>query len=127
MAGNLLEPLPRSSAPKPARIGVSSRSLERPSVPPCSRGYDLVVKSDREGRTGDAPRTMKRQRVSSSSLVSLGYDRGKQRLGIEFHSGSVYWYLNVPEDVYRELMQSPSLGEYVNRYIKTRFRVVHVV
>lgn len=54
--------------------------------------------------------------VCSSNLASVGYEAGI--LYISFHSGGTYWYRNVPERVYRELMSAPSHGKYFHAHIK---------
>lgn len=61
---------------------------------------------------------MKRQSVDSSNLASVGYDVNSNTLEIEFNSGGVYQYLNVPESVYRGLMNASSHGQYFDVYIK---------
>ena len=55
--------------------------------------------------------------VSSSNLVSVGYDKGTQTLRIAFRS-SVYDYYNVPEQTYLGLMSALSKGSYHAAYIK---------
>ena len=65
---------------------------------------------------------MKRAPVSSSSVLSVGYDAAAAELEIEFHNGRVYRYLQVPVAAYRLLLQAPSIGEYVNTVIKPRFQ-----
>jgi hypothetical protein len=61
---------------------------------------------------------MNRTAVSSSHLASVGYDSATNTLEIEFNDGSVYQYFNVPESIYRGLMQAASHGTYFDRYIK---------
>lgn len=61
---------------------------------------------------------MKRQSVSSSNLVSVGYDSTSRTLEIEFHSGGIYQYLGVPISVYNGLMNAGSHGQYFDAYVK---------
>lgn len=61
---------------------------------------------------------MRRTSVSSSNLRSVGYDRSTQTLEIEFNSGSVYQYYNVPESVYNGLMNASSHGQYFAQNIR---------
>jgi len=65
---------------------------------------------------------MERQTVNSSNLKSVGYDPDRRLLEIEFHTGAVYQYFNVPESVYRELMAAPSHGKYFHQHIKDQYR-----
>lgn len=61
------------------------------------------------------------QPVSSSNLVSVGYDKPSQTLRIQFHSGT-YDYYDVPEYVYSGLMAAASKGSYHASYIKNSYR-----
>jgi hypothetical protein len=65
---------------------------------------------------------MERQSVSSSNLRSVGYDENNQVLEIEFQSGSVYEYFDVPQAVYAGLMNAPSKGAYLNDNIRPTYR-----
>ncbi len=65
---------------------------------------------------------MNRQFVQSSNLKSVGYDRETNVLEIEFHSGGVYQYLNVPESVFKALLNAVSKGTYFHDNIKERYR-----
>ena len=59
---------------------------------------------------------MYRTSVSSSNLVSVGYENGI--LEIEFHDGSIYQYHNIPDHIYRGLMSASSKGTYLDQYVK---------
>lgn len=65
---------------------------------------------------------MERQFVRSSNLRSVGYDESTNTLEIEFNSGSVYQYFNVPNHIYLNLMGAVSKGTYLHSYIKGRYR-----
>ena len=65
---------------------------------------------------------MIRERVESSNLVSVGYDGDTAMLEIEFKGNSVYQYFDVPEMVYRGLMQASSKGVYFHANIRDRYR-----
>ena len=65
---------------------------------------------------------MKRRRVTSSSLRSVGYDESAKILEIESQNGRVYRYYDVPRDVYEELMNAESLGSYFVENIRDNFR-----
>lgn len=56
--------------------------------------------------------------VNSSNLRSVGYDSGSMILEIEFNSGGVYQYLNVPTNIYEGLMSASSHGTYFHQFIK---------
>lgn len=61
---------------------------------------------------------MQRQPVTSSNLASIGYDAENEILEVEFNHGGVYQYFGVPENVYEELMNADSHGQYFDRNIK---------
>jgi len=61
---------------------------------------------------------MIRTSVSSSNLASVGYDSGQSILEIEFRSGWMYQYFNVPYEVYSGLMNASSHGRYFDRNVK---------
>ena len=66
---------------------------------------------------------MQRQTVNSTSIVSVGYDRSARVVEVEFEGGTVYRYSPVPVYVYRELLDAPSKGTYVNTVLKPRFKI----
>jgi hypothetical protein len=74
--------------------------------------------------SGAIEATMKRDRVSSASIASVGYDEAQHVLELEFHNGKVYRYLHVPAAVHRLLLQAPSIGEFVNTVVKPKFEVI---
>jgi len=64
---------------------------------------------------------MQRKQVKSSNVRSVGYDETKQILEIEFTSGAIYQYLNVPENIYVKLMTAPSIGKAVHELLRGKF------
>ena len=50
-------------------------------------------------------------------MVSIGYDPARRILEIEFQSGEVYQYLDVPQDVHHALLAAPSKGRYFHATI----------
>lgn len=61
---------------------------------------------------------MERQYVVSSNIVSIGYDPDYMVLEIEFLSGSVYQFYDVPQSIYDGLMAADSHGKFLDIYIK---------
>ncbi len=64
---------------------------------------------------------MQRQPVSSSAISSVGYDERSAVLEVEFSSGDVYDYLQVPRKVYHDLLKAPSKGSFVSRRVRDRY------
>ena len=69
---------------------------------------------------------MFRSPVESTAVASLGYDASSSTLEVEFTSGSVYRYFDVPEAEYRRLLAAESIGEYLNRQIRPKYRYTQV-
>ncbi len=65
---------------------------------------------------------MQRILVHSSNIRSVGYDSNAGVLEVEFDSGDVYQYFNVPDHIYRSLMASGSHGTFLNDYIRYNYR-----
>ena len=61
---------------------------------------------------------MHRQPVTSSNLVSVGYDPALQVLEVEFHDHSVFQYYRVLPPVYHELMAAESHGKYFAAHVR---------
>jgi KTSC domain len=61
---------------------------------------------------------MRRRAVSSSVLVSVGYDEETAVLELAFVDGGVYQYFEVPSAVYAGLMSASSHGKYFDAYVK---------
>jgi hypothetical protein len=69
---------------------------------------------------------MQREPVKSSNIRSVGYDKTVLILEIEFATGSVYRYANVPDAVYTGLMAAPSKGRFFAARIKDRYRCTKI-
>lgn len=69
---------------------------------------------------------MDRVEVVSRNIRSVGFEASSSTLEVEFNSGSVYQYLNVPESEYEGLMNVASKGRYLNRNIKGRYKDIKI-
>jgi hypothetical protein len=70
---------------------------------------------------------MIRYPVSSSDIASVGYETSTSTLEVEFHSGGIYKYFEVPEQHFLALTSgSGSVGRYLNAQIKGRYRYQRV-
>jgi hypothetical protein len=64
---------------------------------------------------------MRRVRVDSSSIASIGYESAARALEIEFReSGDVYRYLDVPKEEFAAFLAADSKGSYLNQVFKLR-------
>jgi hypothetical protein len=65
---------------------------------------------------------MERLLVHSSNISSIGYVQSTQVLEIEFNSGSIYQYYNVPESIYNGLMAASSHGIFFQDHVRTVYK-----
>jgi hypothetical protein len=72
--------------------------------------------------SADSDSVINRIPVVSSNIASVGYDKKAHILEIEFHHGAIYKYVDVPEKVFEELMNSPSQGAYFMNELKDKFK-----
>ena len=56
--------------------------------------------------------------VNSSNISQVGYDESIQILIIKFKNGTMYEYSDVPLEVYRNFIQSQSLGKFFTSFIR---------
>lgn len=67
---------------------------------------------------------MHRIQVSSTGITQIGYHEDSEADGtleLEFESGCVYQFFNVPQKVYDEFIHAPSREEYYHANIGERF------
>jgi len=69
---------------------------------------------------------MNRRVVNSSNVISIGYDPETATMEVEFTSGSVYQYFDVPQAVYDQLIGSGSVGSALNDMVKGHYRYARV-
>ena len=64
---------------------------------------------------------MNRNPVSSSAIVSVGYDRASHTLEVEFAAGTIYQYHQVAAEVYHQFMRAPSKGRFLDMNIRDEY------
>jgi hypothetical protein len=69
---------------------------------------------------------MQRQAVESTTMRSVGYDQANQVLEMEFQSGMIYQYLDIPPAIYKELLEAESKGRYFNNEIRDTYEFARV-
>ena len=60
--------------------------------------------------------------LQSSLLAGAAYNHSSAILRLEFCSGAVYQYFEVPRQTYEDLLDAESKGAYFNRQIRNTFR-----
>ncbi|MBL4662083.1 MAG: KTSC domain-containing protein [Flavobacteriaceae bacterium] len=69
---------------------------------------------------------MDRKNIESSMIRSIGYDASTSVLEIEFNSGPVWQYYDVPEAFWYEFEGTDSHGKFFHREIKGHFSETQV-
>jgi len=69
---------------------------------------------------------MNRTSVTSSNIKSIGYDPSSSTLEIEFLSGDLYQYHEVPQSKSDAIMRADSHGKYLNSDIKPHHRFTQI-
>jgi lysyl-tRNA synthetase class 2 len=64
--------------------------------------------------------------MPSTVIRHFEYDDERSELRIQFQSGRVYNYKNVPRDQYDAMKRAFAKGEYFNRHIKDKYPFVRV-
>jgi len=64
---------------------------------------------------------VEREPVTSSNIVSVGYEPTSETLEIEFKTTGVYQYLNVPQFIWERFMMADSVGKFFNAEIKNSY------
>jgi hypothetical protein len=64
---------------------------------------------------------MERKRVGSGSIRSVGYDERSRTLEVEFTSGSIVQYANVPTEVHRRFLAAPTLASFFRDNIEEEY------
>ena len=65
---------------------------------------------------------MDRIALESEALSSVGYDAAERVLEIEFNSGRVYQYFDVPPHEVERLLRARSRGHYFSERVRDRYR-----
>jgi hypothetical protein len=64
---------------------------------------------------------MKRVALTSTALLSAGYDSASRVLEVEFTNGTVYQYLDVEPEAYAALLEARSKGRFFRARIQRVF------
>lgn len=56
-------------------------------------------------------------KLNSSMIYAIGYDPKEKILEVVFTKGKIWAYQDVPEEVYKDLLESKSIGSYMRSSI----------
>jgi len=59
-------------------------------------------------------------------MRSFGYNGAKEVLEVEFQSGAVYQYFDVPPAIHNQLAKAESKGRYFNSAIRDTYQCLQV-
>jgi len=69
---------------------------------------------------------MLRTPVSCKVVASVGYEDESYVLEVEFHSGKIFQYSQVPREVYERFLTARSKGRFFHHYVRDRFPHKHI-
>lgn len=69
---------------------------------------------------------MDRIPLDSEALSSVGYDTARRVLEVEFTSGRIYQYFDVPRHEVERLLAARSRGHYFSERVRDRYRYAAV-
>ncbi|GAC1516731.1 MAG: KTSC domain-containing protein [Gemmatimonadaceae bacterium] len=69
---------------------------------------------------------MDRVPVESKSIRAIGYDSDTRVLEIEFRSGGVYDYADVPVGVYEAMLRAESKATFFRAEVRERFQFTRI-
>lgn len=67
-----------------------------------------------------------REPLESTAIAAVGYSKRLHALEIEFRDGLIYRYLEVPNEIYSDLVAAESKARFYNQNIKGKFYCVRV-
>ena len=68
------------------------------------------------------PEILLRQKVSESSNIKhIAYQPFTKVMQVSFLNGRIYWYYNVPREIYDNFIKAPSKGKYFWSSVKDKF------
>ncbi len=59
--------------------------------------------------------------VSSSNILSIGYDAASETLEVGFTNGTVFQYYNVPGPIYDAFLAADSKGKFHWAYVRNAY------
>lgn len=59
--------------------------------------------------------------VESSNISAIGYDPDRRWMSVEFKSGALHQYRDVPADIYAEFKDALSVGSYYAMNVRGKF------
>jgi KTSC domain-containing protein len=69
---------------------------------------------------------MHRVPIASRTIKAIAFDPRTHTLEIEFFSGHIYDFADVPQHVYDELMHAPSKAKYFHEHIREHYTFVRL-
>ena len=64
---------------------------------------------------------MRMTAIDSTAITLVGYDRTNRILRLQYTNGRIYDYPDVPPEIYRQLLNAESAGEFVNLEVKPNY------
>jgi len=65
---------------------------------------------------------MKRLKVTSNAIRSIGYSHDQRHLEVEFHNGRRYVYEDVPHTMFSRMLNADSHGDFLHQELRGVFK-----
>lgn len=69
---------------------------------------------------------MQRLAFDSEAVASAGYDSDSRLMEVEFRTGRIYRYSEVPPGVFEWLLRTKSKGSFVTNMVRDKFEFIEV-
>ena len=64
--------------------------------------------------------------VKSISVKQIGHNKEHNVLGVEMNNDAVYYYLDVPRDVFQIIIKQTAIGSWMHRNIRGKYRYIRI-
>ena len=108
----------------PVESGPAQTPGQAVSVPAGKPGSSAASAEPEATEEPAAVRSFEWKDTASASLTTrIGYDGENKVLAVTFRdSGETYYYLNVPESVWKDFRSAASISRYFEGYIRDRYK-----
>ena len=118
----LIEPRPRSDVHHQSQLGAEDRHRRRCDQMGLEHQPVQGVSPVKGGSLN-----MNRTTVASPGIAQVGYEEGSEILEIEFVSGKIFQFYNVPLKLFDQLMNSSQKELYYESNILVRFPYTRIL
>ena len=71
--------------------------------------------------------TLELSPVDSSQISKVGYSEEHKVLAVEFNTGTLYYYKDVPKEMHEKMLKADSVGRFLNQQIKGDYEYERII